>query len=466
MMLAASAFGLALAVSSSASANGRFPQSNAIVFSPHDPNLVVTRATFGLLISHDDGVTWPWVCESAIGFSAQEDPSYGLTEADALVGGLWEGVSVSPDTGCNWAFAGGALAGAHITDLVVRVDDPHTVLVLTGTWIPSAPAPEGGDIYYQSQVFESTDDGAHWSALGVPIDPSVTVSTLEVAPSDPTRLYVSGTRGSGAGLTGQLFVSTNSAASWTERAVPLIPSSESGFYIGAVDPTNSDLVYLRTDSQSRLLVTTNAGESFQVSSFVGADGGTATSLTGAMYGFAISPDGSKIYAGGTGGDGLFVGARGGTNLVHQSDIDVDCLAARLAPMTETTELWACSDQTSGFVVGVSTDDGVTFTPKFQLNQVDGVLECSAEASAASCEAQYPAQCKVLRGCAGSDGGEDGGVGAGEARGTPDDAQAGTDRAPGVARSSCGCSVAGGTIEAWFVAFAAGALALLRRRRRV
>ena len=231
------------------------------------------------------------------------------------------------------------------------------------------PPPEGGDIYYQSQVFESTDDGAHWAALGVPIDPSVTVSTLEVAPSDPTRLYVSGTRGAGAGITGALFVFTNSAASWTENPVALISSPESGFYIGAVDPTNSDLVYLRTDDQSRLLVTTNAGASFQTTSFVEADGGTATSLVGAIYGFAISPDGSKVYAGGTGGDGLFVGARGAASLVHQADIDVDCLAARAGETAGTTELWACSDQTSGFVVGVFTDDGTSFTPKFQLDQI-------------------------------------------------------------------------------------------------
>jgi hypothetical protein len=456
MLVIVAAIGLALTVTRLAGANGRFPQSNAIVFSPHDPTLVMTRATFGLLISHDDGVTWPWVCESAIGISAQEDPSYGLTEGDAIVGGLWEGVSVSSDTGCNWAFAGGALAGQHIVDLVVRADDPHAVLVLSGTWLPNAAPPDGGDIYYQSQVFQTTDDGAHWSALGVPIDPSVTVSTLEVAPSDPTRFYVSGTRGSGAGLTAQLFVSTNSGATWTERAVPLIPSIESAFYIGAVDPTNSDLVYLRTDIQSRLLVTTNAGASFQVSSFVGADGGTAPSLAGAMYGFALSPDGATIYAGGTGVDGLFVGARGATSLVHRSNIDVVCLAAR------SGELWACSDQASGLVVGVSTDNGATFAPRFQLDQVAGVLQCGADATVAQCEAQYPAQCKLLDGCAGSDGGVDGGEGAGSA-------DAGTQGQPADRSGSGGCSVRGGVVPVWFglgfIALTGGALVLVRRRPR-
>ncbi len=145
--------------------------------------------------------------------------------------------------------------------------------------------------------------------------------------------------------------------------------------------------------------------------------------------------------------------------MHRSNIDVDCLSART--VAGATELWACSDEMSGFVVGVSTDDGASFTPKFQLDQIDGVLACGAEASTTSCEAQYPAQCTVLHGCAGSDGGEDAGREAGAAAA---DADAGKSSAVG--RSSCGCSAAGGAMEAWLLAVAAAALALARRRRRI
>ena len=103
------ASGLALTLASPAMANGRFPQASEIVFSPNHPHLVVMRTTFGLLISHDDGTTWQWICESSIGLgAAQQDPSYGVTQAGAIVGALRQGLSVSPDTGCNWAFVGGA----------------------------------------------------------------------------------------------------------------------------------------------------------------------------------------------------------------------------------------------------------------------------------------------------------------------------------------------------------------------
>jgi MYXO-CTERM domain-containing protein len=454
-LLAAAIAGVALAFVRPAAANGRFPAASQLVFSPRDPSLLVLRTTFGLLITHDRGATWQWVCEAVIGLgSAQEDPCFGVTEADAIVGGLWQGLSISSDTGCNWAFAGGALAGQSITDLVVRPDDPHAVLALTGTWIPDAGPSDGApSTSYYSQIFQSTDDAVHFAPLGLPIDSSAVVVTLEVAKSDPNRLYVSTTRGEGAGRTAQLFVSSDGGASWTERPLPLIPAIETAFYIGAVDPSDGDVVYLRSDVNSRLLVTTDAGQSFQVASFEGADGGVTTALRSYMFGFALSPDGSKIYAGDV-VDGLFSGSRGNLALTHRSDVHVQCLAAR------DGELWACSDEASGFVMGLSTDDGATFTPKLQLDGVDGVLACSADAAATECAAEYPAQCQQLDGCSGGDAGVDGGVGEAGGHDAGDGAGGG-----GTRRSSCGCSVIGGAGPVGFVAFASAALALLRRRRR-
>ncbi len=164
--------------------------------------------------------------------------------------------------------------------------------------------------------------------------------TLEVAKSDPQRIYVSGVRGSGGTRTASLFVSTDAGTTWTERAIPFLPTVESGVYIGAVDPTNSDLVYLRTDGSSRLLVTSDAGGTFQVASFPTADGGTSASLNGYMLGFALSADGSKVYAGDV-EDGVFVGSRGGLGFVHRSNIHVECLTAH----GSGSELsGACSDE--------------------------------------------------------------------------------------------------------------------------
>jgi hypothetical protein len=355
-----------------AAANGRIPAANRIVLSPTDPNLVVARATYGILPSHDEGRTWTFLCEDALGLRqmATEDPALGLTAQNALVAGLQmpAGLEVSRDDGCNWTCSGGPLLGESIVDIAVRPDAPHTVVALTNT--PSSADAGGGTV---SQVFQSADDGATWAPLGVALDPTVIATTLDVAPGDPHRLYVSATRGFGPTRTASLFASTNDGATWTEWPAPLDPGTETSIYIGGVDPSDADRVYLRTDGASRLFVTTpsDGGLSFQ----------TILTLTGDMLGFALSPDGTKIYAGSE-IDGLFVGDRATMTFLHRSsivlgmeagarDIHVQCLAARAG------ELWACADEPSGFIVGVSTDDGATFSPRLHLNGVQAPIACTS-----------------------------------------------------------------------------------------
>ncbi len=363
---------VAALVASTASANGRIPAANRIVLSPTNPNLVITRATYGILPSYDEGRTWTFLCEDALGLPqmATEDPALGLTAKSSLVAGLQmpAGLEVSRDDGCNWTCAAGSLANESIVDIAVRPDAPDTVVALTNTPLP---ADAGGGTH--SQVFRSTDDGASWASIGTPIDPSVIATTVDVAPSDPHRLYVSATRGFGPTRTASLFASSDDGATWTEWPAPLDPATETSLYIGGVDPSDADRVYLRTNGVSRLFVTvpSDAGVSFQ----------TVLTLTGEMLGFALSPDGSKIYAGSE-SDGLFVGSRSSMTFLHRQsivlgteggarDVHVQCLAARAG------ELWACADEPSGFIVGMSEDDGATFSPKLHLNGAEAPIACTA-----------------------------------------------------------------------------------------
>src|SRR6202020_1234661 len=99
-------------------------------------DLIVLRATFGILVSRDHGATWSWLCEDALGIASTqvEDPSVGLSASNALIAGLRTGLDVSSDTGCNWGYAGGALAEQAIFDVVVRPDHPDVVLTGTSTF--------------------------------------------------------------------------------------------------------------------------------------------------------------------------------------------------------------------------------------------------------------------------------------------------------------------------------------------
>jgi hypothetical protein len=471
-LLAGAAGALVVLGSAVADANGRFPASNQLVFSPADPNLVILRTTFGILISHDNATTWSWLCEDALGLppTSSADPPLGLTGSDALVAGIYRGLEVSRDVGCTWAFAGGQLTGAFVSDLAVRPNAPHTLVAIESTY--GADAGADGSTGYANQAFESTDDGATWSPLGAPLDPTVLVTTIDVAASDPQRLYVSGFRlatSMGGTNAASLFVSVDSGAHWTERPLPPLVN-ETAAYIAAVDPSSADLVYVRTEgnvvtpSQSRLLVTSNAGQSFDVALAFDQEGDGGVS-TVQMLGFALSQDGSKVYAG-SARDGLYMGMRGALpdaagafqKVATSHPIHVQCLA------THGSELWACSDEVSGFLAGVSSDDGVTFTPKLHLDGVASPLACAADATAAQCQPEFPQLCAMLGGCASEDGGS-----------TPSDASAGDGGSPPpppTSKSSGGCSMLGGGGGAYGAVgaiFAAGAAALLataaRRRRR-
>ncbi len=365
---AAAACTAVLTVGTTASANGRFPASNQIVFSPVTPSAVIVRTTFGVLFTTDGEKTWRWLCEDTLGLSStsNEDPYYVVSANGTLIAGLSLGLQTSTSSGCDWTVAGGALAGQLVKDLDPHVSDMHTVDLITSTHTASA-GPDGGPGYVQ-QTFETTDDGAHWTAFGTPIDPTAIVTTIDIAPSDPNRLYVSAFRITSMGNTASLFVSSDKGTTWTEHPVAL-DATESAVYIGAVDPNDENVVYLRSEGQSRLMVSRDGGQTIQA----------VKTLDDEMLGLALSADGSKIYIGSV-ADGLLVAPTSTLSFTQTSSIHVQCLATR------GTELWACSDEASGFVAGISQDDGKTFTPVLHLLDIAGPIECPASAAASMCTA--------------------------------------------------------------------------------
>jgi hypothetical protein len=496
---------LAAAVLSSAgpaSANGRFPASNQIVFSPSNPDVVLTRTTFALLPSTDNGATWSYLCESTLGLpsTTYEDPELAFTASGALVAGLSAptiGLDVSTDLGCSWGCSSGVLLNQQIADTVVRPDSPHEILALTGTF---------GDGGSYSQVFQSTDDGATWAALGVPIDPAVVVETIDVAANDPMRIYVSGTRGYGATRTASLFESTNAGASWMEHPIAQFlgdqVGGENSVYIGAVDPTDADRVYLRSSGsaeggESRLYVTSNAGESFTIAKDFAVEA-AGLAIIGELLGFALSPDGTEVYVG-TKESGLWRASSSDMSFsLINAKVGVQCLATRQT--ASGPELWACGNEYTdppnnpdAFIVGRSTDDGVTFQSLLPtLTNLSGIAQCgtapsgavacgtTANASVACTCDEYAAFCsntEAIDACLGCgqgpapDGGADAASGSGGATDSGADAttDGGANRGSQGATESCGLTVAGrargaGVLTA--LAFGlAGLAAGVRRRRR-
>ena len=313
---------LTAAWSGVARANGRFPTAQQIAIPPTDPNLLVMMATFGVNWSHDNGQNWDWTCETSIGYQSNENPVLGVTANDSVIIGTNEGIGVTTDQGCSWTLPSNGVKDSAI-DLVVEKSDPHSVMFLTSVYLGQDDA--GLDVHLASvdHARRRRDNHAARREPGSRDPPQ----TIEVAPSDTTRVYLSGTRRVNGLAVGVILVSTDGGQTFPRRPSPSRPARppNSGIiqndrapYVAAVDPTNPDRVYIRIDNVNgtRLLV---------------SDDGVQTTrqvwqATGALLGFALSADGTKVYAGGP-NDGLHVASSTALDFTAQtSTIAVQCLS--------------------------------------------------------------------------------------------------------------------------------------------
>ena len=277
-------------------------------------------------------------------------------------------------------------------DLAVRPDNEASAVALAQTYVPN----EAGQNVMVSQVYETTDNGVTWTPIGVPIDPNVVLRTIDVAKGDPNRLYVSGTHAFASPKTASLFVSTDKGMTWTEKVFPAAqydPSTEL-VYIAAVDPSDIDRVYVRSNGnvmggQSRLTVVTSASTTaqFTTARIFEVEAAPYGEKLGELLGFALSADGQKVYIGSQ-QEGLWMASASDLKFTKRSSKSVQCLATR------GSELWACSAPVDGFVAGVSTDDGANFTPKLRLvGDLTGPIACDPNPAGAACTTdQNSSQC--------------------------------------------------------------------------
>ena len=310
-----------------------------------------------------------------------------------------------------------------------------------------------------------------WTALGTPIDPSFVVETVDVTRTDPNRLYVSGARGFGDTRTASLFVSKDKGTTWTEWHLPpaqFNPAAEDSVFIGAVDPTNADRVYLRSSAQqvggqSRLTVVTFAADG--TPTFAGPhvfdEGMAFLGLTGEMLGLAVSEDGSKVYIGSV-EDGLWRANASDLAFEKVSSLQVQCLAIHGA------ELWACSSAMSGFIAGVSTDEGKTFTSKLPLvGTLTGPIACAPDPAGPACGQQTNASMcgATLQSFCASFSCQDPTLPPGDAGATGDASRGDASSHAVATSSSCALAPGRGGAAAVGAAFALIGLAMQRRRRR-
>jgi hypothetical protein len=397
--------------SAPARANGRFPEAQAIVSPPPGATgaaarTLYLRATFGVIVSRDGGTTWQWICEQTLGFDGTWDPPLVVSKDAELFIGLSDGIRTTVD-GCATTKVAG-LDGELITDLTT---DPTGSQIVALTSTPSKP---GGVVWIDAK---SRKVERHGSVAGMRLE------TIEVAPSNPARIYVTGVP-VGAGTRAHLYTAKR-GGELTELQPKL--AADAQLLIAGVDPKNEKrfLVRALNAGGSDVLVTNDGGKTFK----------SVLHLASSMFGFAKSDDGSTYWAGaGDPNDGVWRSTDRGETWQPMAKVRVYCLHAR------GPDLFACSTpyRPDGFAVAVSHDGGKSFARLTGFDDIQGPVACAADAGSV-CGARWPDVRATLLPQKPA-GAEDAGApsDADAAAAAPD---AGSRKPEGAARA-CGCRVVG------------------------
>jgi hypothetical protein len=168
-----------------ARANGRFPESQRVLEHPSDPNRLVLTATYGLLVSHDRGQSWYSICERAFALAyLTGNPLLEILPDGSLVSGISASLNVSHDCGCGWQATLTAGDKGTVSDLTI--DSSGRLLAIVRD-LSSGTA--------HVRVHESSDGGKTWSVLTNLPDTINDVYTIDVAPSDANRIYLTAVTG-------------------------------------------------------------------------------------------------------------------------------------------------------------------------------------------------------------------------------------------------------------------------------
>lgn len=335
---------LALGVGAgSAHANGRFPQANLLVAGPGARNdVIVLRTTFGIVLSEDLGAHWSWVCEEALDAVGAFDPSVALASDGTVTLGLPFGVRRSTADRCQWPTP--PTAPESVVDLTQ--DAQGAVLFAASARYDEATP--------YTEVYRSDDRGASWRRTAR-VD-SYIVETIDVAPGDARRVYLSGYR---PGAVAALLRSDDGGAMF--RATAATFPTLASVFIAAVAPTRPDRLWLR--------VAAGLGTQLHRSD----DGGerTATLATTAepMDGFAVSDDGRTVWYGTANrAAGIFRARDDGAFTRVAASASVRCMRHHAGV------LFVCGDEaTDGWSLAWSRDDGEHLNPLVSVRDIAGPL---------------------------------------------------------------------------------------------
>ncbi len=361
LCVACSVFATTAIVPANVLANGRFPFAQSVIVGPAGPmQQIVLRATFGLVWSHDAGRTFQWVCEQSIGFEGNWDPPT-VFGASALHVGLPDGLTEST-AGCTFS-RNASVGRTPIIDLAATANGA-TIFAIEA--VPVA----------ENRLFISNSGGADF-VVGARTPAGLILDTVEFAPSNIDRVYVTGT--DPTTRIARIFRSDDRGS--TINALPALEAGITAAFVSGVAATNPDDVWIRVQSDrgSRLLRSLNGGATFR-EQYRGV---------GELVGFALADDG-RVWVGGP-DDGLQF-SRDGSTFASISTVKLSCLRHR------DRALYVCADWLNEpFALARWTDGEAAMVPLLQFDQIRGPAVCDPQSSTQiECAPRWPVLQQTLR----------------------------------------------------------------------
>jgi len=347
-------------------ANGRAPLTNGVHFQPGDSHSLFVASTFGLLVSHDDGCTFDWVCEDAIGYAGTFDPKYAITTDGSIYATTFKGLHVSRDGGCSFQVVTSELADG----------DPAK---FSNVWVDALDIGPTGEVWAGTAEngvinnFLSSKDGGHTFTPTGLASAEIWWKSVKVAPSDDQRIYVTGYQVAGTLADGgqmapttHLLRSDDDGAHWNPSALAgVVFGTTPIVLVSAVDPTNKDIVFVTslgggTHSGDRLYRSTDGGATLD-EVLVAAD--TIRDV--------VIRDADHVMVA-TLADGTYASSDGGKTFAKQDGTpQLACLGQR-----GDGKLFGCgANWDPDFKAVALSADGATWSKVFRFVELNGPLAC-------------------------------------------------------------------------------------------
>ena len=319
---------------------------------------LVIRTPRGFLFQAAAANDLRFLCNEALGIQDGEEASFADAEGSTLLMTTFgRGLLRGSTDACRWS---------QVTTVMTT---PAFDVTVAGSGAASLEFVVGGAPNQGDHFWGGRDAGTRWSSLA---NSAMPYTRVRVAPSDPTRIYLTGMALGATGMAvHRLGVSTDAGTTIVDRVIALGPTDLQARVLG-VDPLRSDHLYVRVESNSaeileRLLVSQDGGLSF-----------TTGATLHEIQGFSQSDDGRQVWVGGT--EGIYRSTDGGGTFVAPTSAamsKITCLAFH------RNRLYACGVLDNQLVVAVSDDGGDSFRKVFSFEQVTQPVDCPQDEAASS-----------------------------------------------------------------------------------